>query len=116
MTLAAAVALVAVVVLVVVGLDRRDAATLVVALALEDCIMAGNLIVIACLAVIVAVVWWRGRLERRRVAEAVERTATAAARARASDEVAAAEARAARDRARPADEVLTEFARRGGRS
>lgn len=115
MTLAAAVALVAVVALVVVGVDRRDVATLVIALILEDCIMAGNLIVLACLAVIAAIVWWRGRLERRRVAEAVERTATAAARARAADEVAAAEAKAARDRERPAGDVLTDFARRGGK-
>lgn len=115
MTAAAALALVAVVVLALVGLDRRDAATFGVALALEDVIMAGNLIVLVALCVLVGVVWWRGRMERRRVAEAVERATAAAARRAGVAAIEAAEARAMAERKRPAGDVLTDFARRGGR-
>lgn len=110
---AAAVALVAVVVLAVVGLDRRDAATLGVALLMEDCLMLGNLAVVAVLVVAIVIVWWRGRIERRRVAEAFERARRAEAQAAADAAIEDARRRAERDARRPAGDVLTDFARRG---
>lgn len=114
--LAATLALVAVVVLALVGLDRRDAVVFGVALLLEDVIMVGNLVVLVVLLVAVGIVWWRGRMERERVAR-VAREAEARRRAQADaaaqDAIAAAQARADRDRKRPAADVLTDAMRRG---
>lgn len=118
MTLAATLALVAVVVLALVGLDRRDVVTLGTALLLEDVIMVGNLVVLVALLVAVGIVWWRGRMERERVARVareVEARRRAQADAAAVDAIAAAQARADRDRSRPAADVLTDAMRRGGR-
>ena len=118
MTLAATLALLAVVVLALVGLDRRAAVVFGVALLLEDVIMVGNLVVLVVLLVAVGIVWWRGRMERERVAR-VAREAESKRRAQADaaavDAIAAAQARADRDRSRPAADVLTDAMRRGGR-
>lgn len=117
MTLAATLALVAVVVLIVLGLDRRDALTLGVALALEDVIMLGNVVVLVALLVAVGVVWWRGRMERdrtRRIAEAAERTRVGQAKAAEADALAAARSKADADRARSPVDVLNDAMRRGG--
>jgi len=75
----------------------------------------GALAVIVALAVACVVVWWRGRLERRRLAEAFERARVADARAAADAAIEDARRRAERDARRPAADVLTDFARRGGR-
>lgn len=118
MTVVATLALVAVVALALVGLDRRDAVVFGVALLLEDVIMLGNAVVLVVLLVAVGIVWWRGRMERERVAR-VAREAEARRRAQADaaavDAIAAAQARADRDRSRPAADVLTDAMRRGGR-
>lgn len=117
MTLAATLALVAVVVLALVGLDRRDAVVFGVALLLEDVIMLGNAVVLVSLLVAVGIVWWRARMERERVARVareVDARRRAQADAAAQDAIAAAQARADRDRSRPAADVLTDAMRRGG--
>lgn len=107
-----------VVVLVVVGVDRRDAVTLGLYALVEDVVMLGNIAVIAALALGIAVVWWRARLDRehaRRTAEAIERARVADARAAADAAIEDARRRAERDARRPAGDVLQDFARRGGR-
>ena len=114
MTAAAALALLAVVVLALVGLDRRDAVVFGTALLLEDVIMVGNLVVLAALVVMVGIVWWRGRMERRRVAVEVEKATVRQARAAAEREVEAARVRADADRKRPPVDVLNDAMRRGG--
>lgn len=117
MTVAATLALVAVVVLALVGLDRRDAVVFGTALLLEDVIMLGNAVVLVALLVAVGIVWWRGRMERERVARVareVEARRRAQADAAAVDAIAAAQARADRDTNRPAADVLTDAMRRGG--
>ena len=110
-----AAALAVVVLLAIVGVDRRDALTFAAYALLEDVVMLGNLAVIAALAVGILVVWWRGRAEKRRLAESFERQRRAEADARAAQAVEDARRRAERDSRRPAADVLTEFARRGGR-
>jgi len=118
MTLAATLALVAVVVLALVGLDRRDAVVFGTALLLEDVIMLGNaVVVLGALVVMVGVVWWRARMERERVARVareVEARRRAQADAAAVDAIAAAQARADADRARKPVDVLNDAMRRGG--
>lgn len=117
MTLAATLALVAVVVLALVGLDRRDAVVFGVALLLEDAIMLGNAVVLVVLLVAVGIVWWRGRMERERVARVareVEARRRAQADAAAVDAIAAARSKADADRARKPVDVLNDAMRRGG--
>lgn len=80
--------------------------------------MTGTLIVIGCLCVMIAVVWWRGRHERERMAalaRAVEASRKAQADAAARDAVVAARRRADGDLRRPALDVLNEKMRRGGK-
>lgn len=118
MIVAATLALVAVVALALVGMDRRDAATFGVALLLEDVIMVGNLVVLVVLLVAVGIVWWRGRMERertRRIAEAAERARVGQAKAAEADALAAARSKADADRRRAPVDVLNDAMRRGGR-
>ena len=77
--------------------------------------MVGLISVIVALAVACVVVWWRGRLEARRVAESFARAQRAEADRLAAQAVEDAKRRAERDSRRPAADVLTDFARRGGR-
>lgn len=108
-----AAALAVVVLLVIVGVDRADAARFAAFALLEDVVMLGNIAVLAALVVGIVVVWWRGRAEKRRLAESFERQRRAEADARAAQAVEDARRRAAADMKRPAADVLTEFARRG---
>jgi len=118
MTLAATLALVAVVALALVGLDRRDAVVFGTALLLEDVIMLGNAVVLVVLLVVmVGVVWWRARMERdrtRRIAESAERARVGQAKAAEADALAAARSKADADRARKPVDVLNDAMRRGG--
>lgn len=121
MTLAAALAVLAVVVLALVGLDRRDAVTLGVALLMEDVIMVGNLVVLVVLLVAVGVVWWRGRAagraaEQKRsdeVARETEKHRVEQAKAEEQVEVDAAVARREAEKKRPGVDRANERLRRG---
>jgi len=120
-TLAAALALVAVVVLALVGLDRRDAVTFGIALLLEDIVMVGNLIFLGLLALAAAYVWWRGRasgraVERKRadgVARETEKHRIDQAKAEERAEVDAAVARREAEKKRPGVDRANERLRRG---
>jgi len=108
-TLAAALALLAVVVLALVGLDRRDAVVFGTALLLEDVIMVGNLVVLVVLVIAAAYVWWRGRAagraaEQKRsdeVARETEKHRIDQAKAEERAEVDAAVARRDAEKKRP---------------
>lgn len=120
MTLAATFALVAVVVLAVVGLDRRDAVTFGVAMLLEDVIMVGNLIVLGLLCAAVAYVWLRGRAagraaEQKRsdeLARETEKRRVEQSRAEERAEVDAAVARRDAEKKRPGVDRANERLRR----
>jgi hypothetical protein len=119
-TAAAALALVAVVGLVVIGLDRRDAVTLGAALALEDVVMVGNLVVLGLLCAAVAYVWLRGRAagraaEQKRsdeLAREAEKRRVEQAKAVEQAEVDAAVARRDAEKKRPGVDRANERLRR----